>query len=223
MNGENIKAKDIIYAIKRRWQLVLIIVLISLIGSIIVNFFVLKPKYQAYTKVFIGKNNEESYNNNDVQMYQKLLDTYAEIIKTNDIIEKACKENNINIDSESILSKLIVESATNTQILTIKYLDYDKEQAVAIVDAITNEFVKVSSELISNSNVRIIEEVRIPKAPISPNKKMNIAITFVLSIMAGIALSILLELLDTTFKDKETIEKACEIPVIGIIPKEDNN
>ena len=44
-------------------------------------------------KVFIGKENtqgqDQNYNNNDVQMYQKLLKTYAEIIQTNDLVEKA--------------------------------------------------------------------------------------------------------------------------------------
>lgn len=223
MNGENLKIKDILDSIKRRWQLILIILLISMISSIVVNFFVLKPKYEAYTKVFIGKSDEESYNNNDVQMYQKLLSTYAEVIKTRDTIEKACKENNIDVDSAYVLSNLIVESSTNTQILKIKYIDYDKEKAVAIVDAITKRFVEMSSELISNSNVKVIEEVRMPESPVSPNKKINLAITFVLSIMAGVGLSILLELLDTTFKDKETIEKVSGIAVIGVIPKEDIN
>ncbi len=222
MNEDNIRIKDIFEAIKRRWQLIIVIILAATIISIIVNFFLIKPKYQAYSKVFIGKESQQDYNGNDVQMYQKLLATYAEVIKTRNLVEKACEENGINENVDYILSNLSIESSSNTQILIINYEDYDKEKAVAIAEAITEEFKNSCSELISNANVKIIENVRNPKSPISPNKKLNIAITFALSAMASIALSLLLELLDTTFKDKESLEKASGIAVIGIIPMEEN-
>ena len=38
----------------------------------------------------------EGYNTNDIQMYQKLLQTYAETIKTNEVIQAAI--NNTNAD-----------------------------------------------------------------------------------------------------------------------------
>ncbi|MGL5148947.1 MAG: Wzz/FepE/Etk N-terminal domain-containing protein, partial [Clostridium sp.] len=91
MNEEVIKIGDIIDALKKRIALILAITIGATVLSAVVSFFVIKPKYEANTKLFIGKEEakEQVYNSNDIQMYQKLLKTYAEIIQTYDLIDRA--------------------------------------------------------------------------------------------------------------------------------------
>ena len=59
------------------------------------------------------------------------------------------------------------------------------------------------------------------KVWVSPNKKMNIAIAFLLGLMVSLGLVFLLEYLDNTYKNKEQLEKELDIPVIGVIPDVD--
>ena len=63
------------------------------------KFFVINPQYEASTKVFIGKDEsgDQSYSQNDVLIYQKLIKTYSEAIKTKDLISRGLKE---GIDSK---------------------------------------------------------------------------------------------------------------------------
>ena len=56
------------------------------------------------------------------------------------------------------------------------------------------------------------------KNPVSPNKKMNIAIAFLLGLMVSVGLVFLLEYLDNTYKNKDQLEKELGIPVLGAIP-----
>ena len=76
--------------------------------------------------------------------------------------------------------------------------------------------------MIPNGNVKIIESVRVPEKPVSPNKKMNIAIAFLLGLMVSVGLSFLIEFMDNTFKTKEQIENILDLPAIGVIPNELN-
>ncbi|MEG1870805.1 MAG: GNVR domain-containing protein, partial [Peptostreptococcaceae bacterium] len=85
-------------------------------------------------------------------------------------------------------------------------------------EAITNEFITTSKILVPNGNIRIIESVKLPEAPVSPNVKMNIAIAFMLGLMVSVGLCFLLEFLDNTYKTKESLERELDIPVIGAIP-----
>lgn len=226
MNEEIIKIEDIMDVLIKRWKMILSITLIATIFSAIISFFIISPKYEASTKVFIGKENsqgqEQRYDNNDVQMYQKLLKTYAEIIKTNDLVEKAINSEKLDLVSEDILEGLTVTPRADTQILEISYTSNDKLLAKEVVDSITNEFIKSSTELISNGNVKIIESVKVPENPVSPNKKMNIAIAFLLGLMVSIGASFLIEFMDNTFKNKEQAEEILGLPVIGVIPDEFN-
>ena len=124
----------------------------------------------------------------------------------------------LNITSEEVLKNLTVTPSANTQILEIKYISTDRVLSRDLVDAVTTQFIKTSTELIPNGNVKIIESVKMPENPVSPNKKMNIAIAFLLGLMISVGLAFLLEFMDNTFKTKEQLEQILGVPVIGTIP-----
>jgi capsular polysaccharide biosynthesis protein len=212
---------DLINALKERWQLIACITLMAMIFSTFLSFFVISPKYQASTKLFIGKESDgerSNYNNNDVQMYQKLLKTYADIISTRDLVDEALKDNGIDGNAESVLRSLTVTPKMDTQILVISYISEDKQKSKEIVEAITNRFISKSTEVIKNSDVKVIEKVTLPKSPVSPNKKLNIVIAIIIGLGIGSGLAVVLALLDNTFKDKEQVEKILDLPVLGVIP-----
>lgn len=224
MNKEVIKLEDIVNILIKRWKLILGLTLITTMLSAIISTFVILPKYQASTRVFIGKElnakgQEQSYSTNDIQMYQKLLKTYVEIIKTNDLIERAVTSSELNINTGGILNTLSVVPRSDTQILEISYISTDRVLAKDVVNSVTNEFIKSSKELIPNGNVKVIESVKIPGSPISPKKKMNVGIGFLAGLAIGIGLSLLIEFIDNTFKTREQMEEILGVPVLGAIPE----
>ena len=220
MEEQVISISEIFEALKKRWILIVSITLVATLISGILSFFVIKPTYEASTKVFVGKEESslEGYNTNDIQMYQKLLQTYAETIKTNEVIQAAINNTNADLSIKDVKSSLTVTPISDTQILQIKYKNNDPEVARSIIENITNEFVILSKELVPNGNVRVIEAVQLPEDPVAPNKKMNIAIAFLLGLMVSVGLVFLIEYLDNTFKTKENLERELDIPVLGIIP-----
>ncbi|SCJ36729.1 Capsular polysaccharide type 8 biosynthesis protein cap8A [uncultured Clostridium sp.] len=220
MEEQVISIEEIFEALKKRWKMIALITILATVISGILSFFVIDPVYEASTKVFIGKeeNSEESYNSNDIAMYQKLLKTYAEAIKTRDLIDASIKASKYDLTVGQVSSGLTVVPVADTQILQIKYQSKDPKEAEVILKSISNEFIKISKELVPNGNVRVIEAVEMPERPISPNKKMNIAIAFLLGLMVSVGLVFLLEYMDNTYKTKEQLEKELEIPVLGIIP-----
>lgn len=221
MEEQEIRLDEIFDALKKRWLMIVSITLIAAIIAAVLSFFVIKPKYEASTKLFIGKEEAESqgYSQNDVTMYQKLMKTYTATIKTKDLVEKALGSSNLEVDTKSVLENLTVTSLADTQILEVKYKSIDPMEAKTIIEEITDEFIETSKKLVPNGNIQIIESVEMPEKPVSPNKKMNIAIAFALGLMVGVGLALLLEFLDNTFKTKEQVERELEIPVIGTIPQ----
>lgn len=222
MEEQVISISEIFEALKKRWILIVSITLVATLISGVLSFFVIKPTYETSTKVFIGKeeSNQEGYNTNDIQMYQKLLQTYAETIKTNEVVQAAINStNNTDLTVPAVKGALTVTPVSDTQILQIKYQNKNPEVAKEILESITNEFVILAKELVPNGNVRVIEAVQLPENPVAPNKKMNVAIAFLLGLMVSVGLVFLIEYLDNTFKSKEELEKELDIPVVGIIPE----
>lgn len=220
MEEQVISIGEILESIKKRWKLIVIITLTATILSGIISFFVLKPKYEASTKLFIGKEegSEQSYNQSDVIMYKQLMKTYSETIKTKDLVGRVIQGVKTDLKVKDILAGLTVVNVMDTQILEVKFQSKDPEEARAIVEGVTNEFIATSKSLVANGNVRVIEEVVTPENPVSPNKTMNISIAFLLGLMVSLGMCFFLEFLDNTFKSKEELERVLELPVLGTIP-----
>lgn len=220
MEEQVIRLDELFESLKKRWLMIASITLIATIISAALSFFVIKPQYEASTKVFIGKDESDTqgYSQNDVMMYQKLMKTYSETIKTRDLVAKALNKTSYDLEAGDVLNNLTVVSVTDTQILQIKYKSNDPKEAMVVIEKVADEFIKTSKELVPNGNIKIIEEVKLPENPVSPNKKMNIAIAFLLGLMVSVGLAFLLEFLDNTFKTKEQLERELDIPVIGTIP-----
>ena len=220
MEEQVISIEEIFEALKKRWKMIALITIVATVISGVFSFFIIDPVYEASTKLFVGKeeNSEEVYNSNDIAMYQKLLKTYSETIKTRDLLTSAIKDSKYDLEVGAVSSALTVVPVADTQILQIKYQSKDPKEAEIVLKAISNNFIRTAKELVPNGNVRTIEAVEMPEKPVSPNKKINIAIAFLLGLMVSVGLVFLLEYLDNTYKTKEQLEKELELPVLGVIP-----
>ena len=223
MEEQVISISEIIDAVKKRWKIIALCTLIATLVSGIFTFFIIAPTYEASTKVFIGKEESsvENYNYNDITMYQKLLKTYSELIKTKDLINRSITNSEYELDVEDVLNNVSVTTVADTQMIQIAYKSTSPNIAKNMLENITNEFITTAQDLVPNGNVRVLETVELPEEPVAPNKKMNIAIAFILGMMVGLGIVFLLEYLDNTYKNKEQLEKDLDIPVLGVIPMSD--
>ena len=223
MEEQVISISEIINAVKKRWKIIALTTVLSTVVSGIFSFFIISPTYEASTKIFIGKEGAESegYNSSDVSMYQNLIKTYSELIKTKDLVNKAIDNSQYDLSVNNVLNGITVNTLTGTQILQISYQSKSPSIAKNILESITNEFITKAEELVPNGNVKILESVELPKNPVAPNKTMNIVIAFILGMMVGFGIVFLLEYLDNTYKNKEQLEKDLDIPVLGVIPMSD--
>ncbi|EGT0695827.1 YveK family protein [Clostridium perfringens] len=228
MEENTISLQEIAYALKKRWKLIVLLTIAATLVSAILSFFVIKPQYEAKAKLFIGKQETQetnAYNNSDVMMYQQLMKTYAELVKTSDLVTKAVKSADLNYNQneiKEILNNLTANPSADTQILDLSFKGGNPKEVLKVTESITNEFILESKELIPNGNVQVIQKPQLPEYPISPNKKLNILIAFVLGLMVGIGVVLLIEYLDNTFKSREELEKTLDLPIIGAIPDYNN-
>jgi polysaccharide biosynthesis transport protein len=59
---------------------------------------------------------------------------------------------------------------------------------------------------------------RLPKSPVGPARFRNVAIAFMLSLVAGIGLAFLLDFLDDTVKSLDDIDRYVHLPALAMIP-----
>jgi capsular exopolysaccharide synthesis family protein len=81
------------------------------------------------------------------------------------------------------------------------------------------EAEKIDSTLPKSSMVQITDPAEPGKAPVKPNKTVNIVLGLVFGLLMGVGLAFFIEYLDTSVKTIDDVERTFQAPVLGVIPQ----
>ncbi|RAV13820.1 YveK family protein [Paenibacillus contaminans] len=219
--------KDYIKILRKRIWLIVSIVLVACLATGIVSFMFMDPSYEASTKIIVNKQNErvgaDQIDLNTINMNIRLIDTYKEIIKTKRIMDKVVQGHpELNLTRDQLIQKVKVSSVNNTQVMTLAVQDESYAKAADIVNAVSKVFKEeIPSIYMGIDNVSILNEANRDDnaAPVKPNKKLNVAISFVVSLIVAFGLAFLLEYLDDTIKTEADVAKYLELPTLAMVTK----
>lgn len=222
---EEIDLRQYWEVLKKRWLIVITIPLIAALTSGIISYFIIKPVYQASTTLIVGKKATEEgaaaaqmLDNNVLLANQQLAKTYATIARSRTVEENVINDLNLTMTVEQLDKLISVDQVNTTEVLEIKVDNTDPKQAASIANAMVSEFSKAVIEIKKVDSVSIVDKAVPPDIPVKPKKTLNIAIAFVVGLMAAVGLAFLLEYFDNTVKTSQDVETLLGIPVLGVIP-----
>ncbi|WP_449389883.1 YveK family protein [Clostridium sp. ETTB3] len=219
--------------IKDKWKNIVLIVLSFLLISSIYNIFFINKEYEANVKIFIGKqkfkNITETYNNEEINLYQRLITTYSEVIKSKKLINESIKGSKMNylqdkyknINYDLLMENLTVNPIANTQIIEIKYKSLNPQQSYDLLYSITENLISYSKELYPNVNITVLEQVHVNLNQLMNKKLTIIGLGLILGLIVGIGGIIGVMYLNNTYKNQKSLEEEIGLTVIGVIPKID--
>ena len=224
---------EVLGGIKDKWKNIVLIVLFFLLISSIYNIFFINKEYEANVKIFIGKqkfkNITENYNNEEINLYQRLITTYSEVIKSKKLINESIKGSKMNylqdkyenINYDLLMKNLTINPIANTQIIEIKYKSLNPQQSYDLLYSITENLISYSKELYPNVNITILEQVHVNLKPLMNKKLTIIGLGLMLGLIVGIGGIIGVMYLNNTYKNQKSLEEEIGLTVIGVIPKID--
>lgn len=125
---------------------------------------------------------------------------------------------------ERMLQQTVTETKGELDRLNTRSFEYQAVRREADADKkLYEELVRKIKEAginagFQNSGVRLADTARPAVDPVFPNVKLNVVIAFLLSIVVGLAASILTDLLDNTLRDPEQVARSLNAEVIGTLP-----
>lgn len=218
MEIDLLEIRDIIF--KRKW-LIIFITLISTMAAVAVSFFLIKPIYESRASIVVGKEAarifyEDKYTNSDIMMYQRIVKTYAEIAKSDIVVQKTADSMD-NYTVNNIRNLITVVPKTDTQILEFKAKSHIPADAARIANECVKNFIVEANKVLPAGELNILDEAKASYNSVSPNKKLNIAIGFILGFMVSLGMVFLLEYFDKKIRKEEQIKQYLGIPVLASI------
>lgn len=219
---EEISLRELFSILKKWIWLIVVLTTLAVVASGIISYFVLKPEYQTFTTLMVGRPKDYISDNkleyNELVLNQKLVSTYGELVKSKKVTDRVIENLGLPISYSSFRNKVSVNLVKDTEIIKIQVNDEDPSVAAQIANETATVFMESVKEIMKVENVQVIDIAQPSTSPINPRPKLNMAIAGVLGIMLGVFIAFLIEFLDNSIRTPEDVEKHLGLPVMGAIP-----
>lgn len=210
----------------KKIQIILLIAIFIVIG-IIYTYGFTTPMYTSSTTLVLAGANAENENNQtsesitttDVTLNSKLVSTYSELVTRKSIIRQVISNLGINVNENTIRNNITVNSVKNTELIEISVTNENPIYAAQIANETAKVFTEeIAGKIYNINNVHVIDEAEVSKTPSNINHQKDIVIFAFVGIVVSIIYVLMANMLDTTVKTAEEIEKTFKIPVLASVP-----
>jgi len=202
-------------------KLVLVLIpLVAMLTSAVISLLVLTPVYKSTTTIIVLRDqaSHSEINLSTLALNLRLVRTYGQLAKSRSVAEEVIKNNNLNLTTEELSSKIQVDLTGDTEILKITARDSNPAAAAFIANAVAHALSgKVYKEL-SVKNIQVLDPAVPAASPESPNAVLNIIVAGIFGLIITAAIIFVREYLDDTIRNAEEIESYLKLPVLGLIP-----
>lgn len=214
---------DYIRVLRKRWMLVVILLLAGIAGSAAVSLLV-TPLYKASTLVFVsvqstGAVNDLAQGNSFVQQQVK---SYAEAVSTPAVLNSVIDQLDLKVTPAKLAESVVATAPLDTVNIEIDVTDPSPSRAAEIANAVTASFRQVIAEINRPANgdpspisASVLRPATVPIAPVSPNTNLNIALGALIGLALGLGLAVLIEVLDTRVRNEKDVRQIVDAPILG--------
>ena len=221
---------------KKKFWIILTIAFGAFIGIIYTRFIVV-PKYSSSVTLILSKSNsnssaytqtfnydtEEAITQSDITLNQKLISTYAEIMKSRRVCEEVTTNLNLEMNYDLVRDAIDVSSVKDTDVIKVTVTTKDASLSKKIATELVNSFTKEVDRIYSIQNVKILDVAQLDNSPVNISYPKNIVIFALIGAVLSCGVIFLQYYFDNTIKNQDQITKVTGLPVLATIPRMDQS
>jgi len=155
---------------------------------------------------------------------QQRIASYADLLQGDRLASAVLQDTRLPMTPGQLQHEITASSAPGTVLLTATVTDPSPRRAQFIASAIGRQLTKLVADLETPPGAKtaalkleVVESPQLPSSPVSPRPTRNIGMAAVLGLLLGLGLAVLREMLDTTVKDRDTVQQITHAPTLGVI------
>lgn len=204
---------------------VILIILLFIVLGITYTICLVTPKYTSKTTLLLATEQENGTTGSqitttDLTLNSKLVATYRDLVKSSKVVRQVISNLDLDMSEESLKGSVSVQAKADTDILEISVTNTDPELAAKIANELAPVFSEQVKEYYNINNVHVVDVAEVEENPSNINHAKDIIIFAFIGIVVAAAYVLIANMLDTTVKSAEDIEKLCSVTVLASIPLE---
>ncbi len=205
--------------ILKKWKIVVAISLVFFLFAFIYSSFFATEVYRVKTSFVVRNTNDSySYSINELSASRLLVETCAEIIETDEMMQYLSKAIDGKYSAAHLKSAISVRK-TDTELMEIHVTSSSFEVANDICYIVSTTLIPhIRENIIKGCDISGLEEVCGSATPISPRVGYNCAVAIVFGAVLGVCIILVSNIVNNKISDAEEFSRRYSIPVLGNIP-----
>ncbi|WP_289128085.1 hypothetical protein [uncultured Clostridium sp.] len=226
MEEQGMILEDFYIAVKKRWIMVLVLILVPVLIVLFKPKAIITPEYEASTRLYVIRTDLETIAGSPKGSIEyNLLNSFVESLKTNNVIEEALIDTNSTLTVKEVSSKIYAKIFQDSNIVDLSLTGTNEEEIAKVLEDIVKIAEKTVTNYIPNSKMSAIDTVKVSEiSPINAGGNVKkVILIFGAMTFISLLLAVTLEYLDDSFKHEDQIEKTLKESVLAIFFKKDKN
>ena len=208
---------------EKKLQIILIIAIFAVVG-IIYTLTLVTPKYAAKTSLLLATNSSSvntgssSITTTDITLNSKLVSTYSKLVKSDKVIRNVISNLSLNMDENDLKNSVSVTATEDTEFIEISVKNEDPVLATKIANEMSKVFIENVKEFYKVENVHVVDAAEVPQSPYNVNHIKDVIIFAFVGAVIAVLYVLVSNMLDTTIKSEDDIEKIFKQTVLATMP-----
>ena len=210
----------------KKVQIILIVAIFVVIGIIYTIGFVTPVYTSTTTLVLAGQTSDNTATNTtsdtitstDLTLNSKLVGTYSELVTSDKVVRQVISNLGIDVNIKKKKKNISVTSVEDTELIEISVTNENPTYAMQIANETVELFKEQVAEIYNINNVHVVDAAEEEKVPSNVNHTKDVILFAFIGIVVAVIYVLIANMLDTTIKSREEVEKLYKVPVLAEIP-----
>lgn len=209
--------KELIYRILSKWYIVVMFVVLGVFGAYVYSYRYLDDVYTTQSSMIVLVESDEGSDMTNFTYGQRLVDTYTELAKSEQVIDRLMLLD-LPYSRSEYRNMMSLSGVQDTVIIKLMIEGTSKEDIPLIANETMLAIQELSTQYEGFDNIELLDMAKEPTSPSGPNRMLYLMIGTVLGGMVGVGAILLREFLDTSIKGTKDIENKLQLRVLSVIP-----
>ena len=225
---EGMTLQDLFRIVWLNKALIILVTLWIAVMGIVYTYVVVTPKYTAETSLIVQVDVEQSGTSEQsaISVAQNLIGTYKEFVVSNLVLESVIEDVDGLDDGysyDALRNSISISTTTGVLIIRISVENESAELAAEIADTLVANSIAIANDednayVFLQDKLKLLDVAEIETNPSSPNKMLNIVISFLLGGILSLGIVFVKELFNNKFQSASEMEKYLNLKVIAAVP-----
>jgi succinoglycan biosynthesis transport protein ExoP len=221
---EPVDLRDYVRILRKRWPIIVAVFVIGGAAAAAIAFRA-TPIYAAHTQLFVttpsGGDNTTGLQQGNT-FTQERVKSYAAIMSSPKVLDPVIAKLGLPGSDTELAQRVSASAPLDTVLINVTVTGTDPQAAARIANAVGASFSTVVASLeepasggASPIKVTTVKQAGVPSVPVSPNKKLDIALGLLIGLAVGVGIAVLRDTLDTSVKTTADLAAVTKSAFLG--------